>query len=87
MEGREETREGEWASKLIKLLWIKNSVWGCNYSKMPDAVSFSHWELEHWGKHRVGWMDGRHEEKETKNNNNTRAAKESFIKFSALMKP
>lgn len=40
MEGREETREGEWASKLIKLLWIKYSVWECNYGKMPDAVSF-----------------------------------------------
>lgn len=40
MERGEETREGEWASKLIKLLWIKNSVWECNYAEMPDAVSF-----------------------------------------------
>lgn len=34
-QSRKEVRMG---SKLIKLPWIKNSVRGCNYCKMPAAV-------------------------------------------------
>lgn len=78
MEGREETREGERAFKLIKLLWIKNSVWECNYGKMPDAVSFpTESRRAGAGAGRDGWKAGR--EKGKKNNNDTRAAEESFM--------
>lgn len=83
MEGREdrrkETREGEWASKLIKLLWIKNSVWERNYGKMPDAVSFPTGSRSTGaGTGTDGWIEFlQREEKES--DNDTRAAEEPFI--------
>lgn len=77
MGGREETREGEWASKLIKLLWIKNSVWECNYGEMPDAVSFpTESRRAGAGTGIDGWKAWR---KNNKTNNDTRAAEESFM--------
>lgn len=66
MEGREETRKGEWASKLIKLLWIKNSVWECNYIKMPDAVSLpTESRRAGAGTHIDGWKAWREKKKRT----------------------
>lgn len=98
MEGREEAREGEWPSKLIKLLWIKNSVWECNYGEMPDAVSFPTEGCSAGvGTGMDGWMEGMEREKTRQQQQQHKSCGGIFydacvhfyffIFFPALMKP